>query len=131
MAQAVSPPATEAANGMVATAQHLASEIGVDSLKVGGNAVAATAVIAPFSARYQADWKSINVGTSDLELKQDGNPGHYVYTWRITARGVRAGRVIIRARAVDAAGNDQLVVPEWNRRGYGGNFVHEVSVRAG
>jgi DMSO/TMAO reductase YedYZ molybdopterin-dependent catalytic subunit len=49
--------------------------------------------------------------------------------WRILARGVRAGRVTIRARAVDAAGNDQLVVPEWNRRGYGGNFVHEVSVR--
>ena len=49
--------------------------------------------------------------------------------WRIMARGVRAGRLTIRARAVDAAGNDQLVVPEWNRRGYGGNFVHEVSVR--
>ena len=49
--------------------------------------------------------------------------------WRIMARGVRAGRVTSWARAVDAAGNDQLVEPEWNRRGYGGNFVHEVSVR--
>jgi hypothetical protein len=44
--------------------------------------------IAPFSAHYQADWKSINVGTSDLELKQDTEPGHYVYTWTITARGI-------------------------------------------
>jgi len=44
--------------------------------------------IAPFSARYQADWKSINVGTSDLELKQDTEPGHYVYTWSITAHGI-------------------------------------------
>lgn len=25
--------------------------------------------LAPFSAHYQADWKTINVGTSDLELK--------------------------------------------------------------
>jgi hypothetical protein len=44
--------------------------------------------IAPFSAHYEAAWKSINVGTSDLELKQDGEPGHYLYTWTITARGI-------------------------------------------
>src|SRR6202045_344246 len=44
--------------------------------------------IAPFSAHYQADWKSINVGTSDLELKPDGEPGHYLYTWSITAHGI-------------------------------------------
>ena len=51
--------------------------------------------------------------------------------WQTEARGVAPGPVTIRARAVDAAGHDQLVVPDWNRRGYGGNFVHEVSVRAG
>src|SRR5882672_59371 len=44
--------------------------------------------LAPFSAHYQADWKSMNVGTSDLELKPDSEPGHYLYTWTITARGV-------------------------------------------
>jgi hypothetical protein len=44
--------------------------------------------LAPFSAHYQADWKTINVGTSDLELKPDSEPGHYLYTWTITARGV-------------------------------------------
>jgi hypothetical protein len=49
---------------------------------------AADAGIAPFSAHYLADWKSINVGTSDLELKQDAEPGHYLYTWTITARGI-------------------------------------------
>lgn len=48
----------------------------------------ADAVIAPFSARYQADWKNINVGTSDIELQPDTDPGHYIYTWRISARGV-------------------------------------------
>jgi hypothetical protein len=46
------------------------------------------AAVAPFSAHYQADWKNINVGTSDLELKQDEASGLYVYTWKITARGV-------------------------------------------
>jgi hypothetical protein len=49
---------------------------------------AADAGLAPFSAHYQADWKSINVGTSDLELKQDTEPGHYLYTWTITAHGI-------------------------------------------
>jgi hypothetical protein len=44
--------------------------------------------IAPFSAHYAADWKSINVGTSDLELKPDTVPGSYLYTWTMTARGV-------------------------------------------
>jgi hypothetical protein len=49
---------------------------------------AADGSIAPFSAHYQADWKSINVGTSDLELKPDAEPGHYLYTWTITAHGI-------------------------------------------
>ncbi len=49
---------------------------------------AAEAGLAPFSAHYLADWKSINVGTSDLELKQDAQPGRYVYTWTITAKGI-------------------------------------------
>jgi len=49
---------------------------------------AAESGIAPFSAHYLADWKSINVGTSDLELKQDAEPGRYIYTWTITARGI-------------------------------------------
>lgn len=44
--------------------------------------------IAPFSAHYQADWKTITVGTSDLELKRDTQPGRFVYTWTITAHGI-------------------------------------------
>ena len=48
----------------------------------------ASAAIAPFSAHYQADWNGFNVGTSDLDLKPDAEPGHYVYTWTITARGI-------------------------------------------
>jgi hypothetical protein len=45
-------------------------------------------VIQPFSAHYTADWKTINVGTSDLELKPDTASGGYLYTWTTTARGV-------------------------------------------
>ena len=44
--------------------------------------------VVPFSASYTADWKSINVGSSTLELKQDGLPDRYVYTWITSARGV-------------------------------------------
>ena len=54
----------------------------------GAQPSAADSGIAPFSAHYLADWKSINVGTSDLELEQDAQPGHYLYTWTITARGI-------------------------------------------
>ena len=44
--------------------------------------------IAPFVAHYQADWKGISVGTSDIQLAQGPEPGHYLYTWTITARGI-------------------------------------------
>src|ERR1035438_4466788 len=44
--------------------------------------------IAPFSAHYVAEWKNISVGTSDLELKRDAEPGHYIYKWTISARGI-------------------------------------------
>jgi len=47
-----------------------------------------THAIAAFSAHYSADWKSLNVGTSDLDLKRNASDGTYEYTWRITARGV-------------------------------------------
>jgi Protein of unknown function (DUF3108) len=44
--------------------------------------------IEPFVAHYQADWKGISVGTSDIELIQGVEPGSYLYTWTITARGI-------------------------------------------
>jgi hypothetical protein len=46
------------------------------------------APIGAFSAHYDADWKTINIGTSDLELKPDVQPGRFIYTWTITARGI-------------------------------------------
>jgi len=44
--------------------------------------------IAPFVAHYLADWKGISIGTSDIQLTPGDQPGHYQYTWTITARGV-------------------------------------------
>jgi len=44
--------------------------------------------VPPFAAHYAADWRGINVGTSDLVLKTDTAPGSYLYTWTVTARGV-------------------------------------------
>ena len=46
-----------------------------------------TAGLAPFSAQYQADWKGMSVGTSEIKLEST-EPGRYMYTWSITARGI-------------------------------------------
>ena len=48
--------------------------------------------------------------------------------WKYLARAVRPGETTLRARATDLAGHTQPEQPEWNRRGYGGNFIHEVRV---
>jgi gamma-glutamyltranspeptidase/glutathione hydrolase len=44
-AGAASPPAVEARNGMVVTSQRLASQVGVDILKMGGNAIDAAVAV--------------------------------------------------------------------------------------
>ncbi len=49
--------------------------------------------------------------------------------WEFLASGLQPGEASIRARATDLAGRIQPERPEWNRRGYGGNFIHEVLVR--
>jgi hypothetical protein len=43
--------------------------------------------VLPFIAHYEASWKGISVGTSDIRLEQ-GEPDHYLYTWTITAHGI-------------------------------------------
>jgi hypothetical protein len=58
------------------------------TLSAGAASAADDAGIEPFIAHYQADWKGISVGTSDIKLTQGVEPGQYLYTWTITARGI-------------------------------------------
>ena len=48
--------------------------------------------------------------------------------WELTVSPPSPGELTIRARATDAAGRTQQAEPEWNRLGYGGNFIHAVTV---
>jgi len=48
--------------------------------------------------------------------------------WELGTRVDRPGRIGLRARATDLAGRTQPEEPEWNRFGYGGNAIQEVSV---
>jgi hypothetical protein len=59
-----------------------------NSVAAGAAQAADDAGIAPFTAHYQADWKGISIGTSDIQLAQGAGPGQYLYTWTITARGI-------------------------------------------
>jgi hypothetical protein len=44
--------------------------------------------VAPFIAHYEAAWKGISVGTSDIQLTRGPEPGEYLYAWTITAHGI-------------------------------------------
>lgn len=53
-----------------------------------GSAAEPEPALAPFAAHYTAEWRSINVGTSDVVLTDGAEPGRFVYTWTMTARGI-------------------------------------------
>jgi hypothetical protein len=42
----------------------------------------------PFVAHYVAEWKDISVGSSDLQLVREPEPGFYHYRWTISAGGI-------------------------------------------
>ena len=62
-----------------------------------------------------------------------GTPGRHGWQqWELPdAQAGASAATTIRARATDQAGRTQSESepPEWNRLGYGGNFIHEVTVR--
>ena len=47
-----------------------------------------TEPVKPFAAHYEASWKGINIGSSEISLKQLPEAGQYLYSWTITARGI-------------------------------------------
>jgi DMSO/TMAO reductase YedYZ molybdopterin-dependent catalytic subunit len=53
---------------------------------------------------------------------------HAWQQWEFLVVGLEPGEVSIRARAADLAGQVQPGQPQWNRRGYGANFIHEIKV---
>ena len=80
------------AAGAAQTASGAASEAPAPSAAPAAPQVAAPADagagIAPFAAHFVAQWKDINVGTSDLELAREPGSDRYVYTWNTRARGL-------------------------------------------
>jgi Protein of unknown function (DUF3108) len=65
-----------------------ASALGRASAQAADGQAPAVGGVQPFIAHYQADWKGISVGTSDIQLAPGAEPGSYLYTWTITARGI-------------------------------------------
>lgn len=65
-------------------------------------------VLTPFKAHFTADWKSINVGTSDIELKQDVDAGRFIYTWSLIGRGIfrLAYKDVIQKSWLSVSGSD-------------------------
>jgi DMSO/TMAO reductase YedYZ molybdopterin-dependent catalytic subunit len=58
-----------------------------------------------------------------------GAPAVYGWQqWEFLASGLEPGEVSIRARAADLADRVQPERPEWNRLGYGANFIHEIQL---
>jgi hypothetical protein len=72
---------------MAAAAVLLMSTVTPAATQPAAPASTAEPSIQPFLAHYTADWKSINVGTSDLDLRL-APTGGYIYTWTIVAHGV-------------------------------------------
>jgi DMSO/TMAO reductase YedYZ molybdopterin-dependent catalytic subunit len=91
-------------------------------LTVGGVAWSGAAPIARVEVSVAGrDWQDARlIGESST---------HGWQRWEHRAQVSHPGETTIRARATDLAGNAQPPAPEWNRRGYGGNFIHEVCVR--
>jgi Protein of unknown function (DUF3108) len=46
-----------------------------------------TSGVAPFIAQYEAAWKGMTIGTSEIQLTRGAEVGTYMYVWTISARG--------------------------------------------
>lgn len=44
--------------------------------------------LVPFIAQYNAKWKGLDVGSSEIRLTRGEQPGQYKYVWTISAHGI-------------------------------------------
>jgi len=107
-AQAVSPPPAYGEHGMVVTTQHLASEVGLQILKQGGNAI--DAAVAVGYALAVVDPCCGNIGGGGFMTLHLADGRNIFVNFR-----ERAPLKASRDMYLDAAGN---VVPERSTRGY-------------
>jgi DMSO/TMAO reductase YedYZ molybdopterin-dependent catalytic subunit len=84
-----------------------------------------------WSGRAPVTQVAVGVAGDDWQparLVDTPNPASW-QRWEKLVEVARPGEATIRACATDHAGRTQPVQPEWNRLGYGGNFIHEIAVR--
>src|SRR5471032_312152 len=136
---AASNPAAEAKNGMVVTSQHLASQVGVDILKMGGNAIDAAvavgyaqAVVNPccgniggggFMTVHLADGKDTFINfretapaaaSADMYLDADGNVKKGASLYGYLAAGVPG--TVLGMDTVQKSTARSRVSRSWHRR---------------
>jgi hypothetical protein len=66
----------------------LALTLGAGASTAAAAGAATDDAIRPFTAQFAAEWKSISVASSDLALRPGVAPDQWIYTWRISARGI-------------------------------------------
>jgi len=108
LAQAVSPPPAYGEHGMVVTTQHLASQVGLDILQQGGNAI--DAAVAVGYALAVVDPCCGNIGGGGFMTLHLADGRNIFVNFR-----ERAPLKATRDMYLDAAGN---VIPERSTRGY-------------
>jgi gamma-glutamyltranspeptidase/glutathione hydrolase len=107
-ARAVSPPPAEGHRGMVVTTQHLASQVGVDILRAGGNAVDAAVAVGYALAVVDPCCGNLGGGGFMTIHLADGRDLFVNFREKAPLKATRD-------MYLDAAGNP---VPERSRRGY-------------
>ena len=114
-AQPASKPALEAAHGMVVSAQHLASDVGVQILKEGGNAI--DAAVAVGYAEAVTNPCCGNIGGGGFMLIHLGRSGRNVFVnFRETAPGAATAGMYLGAdgnpvRGASVDGYRSVAVP--------------------
>src|SRR5471032_3051494 len=99
---AASNPAVEAQNGMVVTSQYLASQVGVDILKMGGNAIDAAVAVGYAQAVVNPCCGNIGGGGFLTAHLSDGRD--VFLNFRETAPAAATGDMYLNAAGQPVAG---------------------------